>query len=95
MNDDPGHEAAEEITQQEQDDYISDIVDGLVLMPKNIDNNWTYCKACYIRRDHVYDSEMKVWRCDFCGVVNNALTRFRNVVIEVAETYLEENPEEE
>ena len=27
MNDDPGHEAAEEILQQEQDDYYGDTAD--------------------------------------------------------------------
>jgi AhpD family alkylhydroperoxidase len=41
---------------------------------------------------------MKAWRCEFCGVVHKALTRFKKVateIAEVAETYLEENPEEE
>lgn len=95
MSDDPGHEAAEEILQQAQDDSYSDRLRKVLPVPEIA--NWTYCLACYVRRDHVYDPEMKAWRCEFCGVVHEALTRFRKVVTEVtgvAETYLEENPEE-
>ena len=73
-----------------------------------MNENWTHCKACYIRRNHVYDSEMEAWRCGFCGVVNDELTQLRKnlpiasltsfprrSVIDVAESYLEKNPEEE
>lgn len=56
--------------------------------------NWTHCNACYIRREHVYDPEMKAWRCGFCGVVNENLTQLRKIVTTVAEAHLEENPEE-
>lgn len=60
-------------------------------MVTNIDDNWTYCLACYVRRNHIYDPKMEAWRCEFCGVVNNALTQFKKVAKEVAE----ENPKEE
>jgi len=86
MNNDPGHEAAEEIVQTEQDNYYSKMVISV--------DNWTHCEACYVRRDHVYDSETKTWRCEFCGIVNKSLTQFRKAVTEVAEKHLEENPEE-
>ena len=95
MNDDLGHKAAEEILQQKQDNSYSD-TPRVLSVPEIA--NWTYCLACYVRRDHVYDSEMKAWRCEFCGVVHEALTRFRKVVTEVtkvAESYSENNPEEE
>jgi len=96
MSDDPGHKAAEEVLQQEQDDVLDDLVDGLERMAtKNNDTNWTHCVACYIRRDHIYDSEIKAWRCEFCGRVNDALTRLKEVIAEVADIYLEETPEEE
>jgi len=51
---------------------------------------------------------MEAWRCGFCGVVNDELTQLRKnlpiasltsfprrSVIDVAESYLEKNPEEE
>lgn len=60
----------------------------------NIDN-WTHCIACYVRRDHVYDSEMEAWRCGFCGIVNDELTQLRKSVTSIAKKYLEENSEEE
>lgn len=106
MNDDSGHDAAEKILQQEQDDRLSDLVEKTAT--KNNITNWTHCTACYVRRDHIYDFEMKAWRCEFCGIVNDALTRFKEVetetpsltssprrsVIDVAESYLEDHPEE-
>ncbi len=91
MTNDPGHEAAEEILQQKQDDSYGDRT-GIPLVPEIA--NWTHCSACYIRRDHVYDAEMKAWRCGFCGIVNSTLTRFRAVATAIAEKYLKENPEE-
>ncbi len=93
-SDDLGHDAANEVLQQEQDATHDNLVDELVRITANRDN-WTHCIACYVRRDHVYDEKMEVWRCGFCGVINNALTQLRKVVTEIAETYLEENPEEE
>lgn len=67
---------------------------AMLLMPTNIDN-WTHCTACYVRCDHVYDSEMDAWRCEFCGIVNEELTRLRKAIVAVAKSYLKENPEEE
>jgi len=87
MNDDPGHDAAEKILQEKEDARLNDLVERDAA--KNKDTNWTHCTACYVRRHHIYDLEMKAWRCEFCGVVNDALTRFRTVVTEV-----EENSEE-
>ena len=93
MSDDPGHEAAEKILQQEQDDSYGD--KPRRILPVLEIANWTYCLGCYVRRDHIYDPEMKAWRCEFCGVVNVSMTQRRAAITEVAETYLEENPEEE
>lgn len=59
----------------------------------NVDN-WTHCKGCCVRRDHIYDPEMKAWRCEFCGLVNVSMTERRKAITTVAETYLKENPEE-
>ena len=99
MSDDPGHKAAEEVLRLEQDANLDALVDGLArIATKNNATNWTHCVGCYVRRDHIYDEEMEAWRCGFCGVVNNALTQLRKIAAEVAkvaETYLEENPEEE
>jgi len=92
MNDDLGHEEAEKILQQEQDDSYGDELRRVLPVPEIA--NWTYCLGCYVRRDHIYDPEMKAWRCEFCGIVHEALTRFRKVVTEIAEKHLEENPEE-
>lgn len=96
MSDDPGHEAAEEIMQQAQDDYHEDMVRMRALSGIG---NWTHCKACYIRRDHVFapvnESGTKVWRCGFCGVVNEELTRIRKNITAIAENHLKENPKEE
>ena len=96
MNDDPGHEAAEEVLRLEQGANLDALVDGLArIATKNNATNWTHCVTCYIRRDHIYDSEMKAWRCEFCGRVNDALTRLKEVIAEVADNYLEKTPEEE
>ena len=65
------------------------------MMPTSSIDNWTHCIVCYIRYDHVYDSETKTWRCGFCNAVNKELTQLRKVLTTVTETYLEENPEEE
>ncbi len=92
MTDDLGHDAAEKVLQQEQDDNYDD---RARVLPVPEIANWTYCLACYVRRDHIYDPEMKAWRCEFCGIANNALTRLKKVIAEVAKKYLEENPEEE
>lgn len=64
-----------------------------MLMITSVDN-WTHCMTCYIRRDHYWDIETQSWRCDTCKSVNAELTIMRKRVTEVAETYLEENPEE-
>ena len=83
MNNDFGHNAAEETAQTKQDNHYSDMADRF---PSMVGKNWTHCVGCYIRRDHVYDSEMKVWRCGFCGIVNEELTQRKKV---------EDNPEED
>ena len=94
MNNDPGHDEAEKILQQEQNDSYGDKPRRILPVPEIA--NWTYCWSCYIRRDHVYDSELEAWRCEFCGVVKASLTSFpRRSVIDVAETYLENHPKEE
>jgi PHP family Zn ribbon phosphoesterase len=63
-------------------------------MPMISIDNWTYCTDCYVRENHIYDSETKTWRCEVCGKVNNYLTQIRKAVRTVAESYLEDNPEE-
>jgi hypothetical protein len=90
MNDDPGHKAAEEILQQKRDDSYGDRT-GIPRVPAIAD--WTHCTTCCVRRDHVYDSEMKAWRCGFCGVVNTSMTERRKAITAVAEKHLKKNPE--
>lgn len=63
-------------------------------MPKSTIDNWTHCITCWDRQDHEWDPESRTWRCSVCKVTNWDLTRTRRVLSEVAEQYLEENPEE-
>lgn len=64
-----------------------------VTMETSIDN-WTHCLWCWVRRDHIWDAENKVWRCGTCGEINWELTRMRRSLTDVAERYLRDNPEE-
>lgn len=56
---------------------------------------WTFCKYCMVQRDHIFVDDK--WMCGKCGTKNETLigvAPIRSALTEVAETYLEKNPEE-
>lgn len=63
-------------------------------MPRTTIDNWTHCMVCYDRQDHIWDPDTQTWRCSKCNTANPQLTITRRKLSEVAESYLEENPEE-
>lgn len=76
MNDDPGHNVAEQILQTEQDDHYGDMADADKLTSSIA--IWTHCTSCCVRRDHIFDLVSQAWRCEHCGVVNMDLTQMRD-----------------
>lgn len=98
MNNDPGHDEAEVIEQDASDDHYGDMADAQ--SPKPV---WTFCNWCMTQRDHMLIN--KAWLCSMCGKKNKRLpvvvsrtpsltSSPRRTIIDVAESYLEENPEE-
>lgn len=60
---------------------------------------WAWCKWCMERRDHDYLKDRKGWFCPYCGKENHDIPYEprpmpRKAITDVAEEYLESNPEE-
>jgi hypothetical protein len=69
-----------------------------VTMSQKTEPVWAWCKWCMERRDHEF-VKGRGWFCAFCGEKNEHIhydprPTPRKALTDIAEAYLEENPEE-